>query len=110
VRRSGTEIIHDSPLAHSLATPRLAWILRRGGVLHLVGGLLQSAPVPKGADQEGEGVANLSTDSDYNYLAERVNANRPPTAAVNSLPNFSFSIRAKYAIKTEKVSAPDNLT
>jgi hypothetical protein len=45
-----------------------------------------------------EGVANLSTDSDYNQLVERVNANRFAVLAVTSLYDWSFSNRPESVI------------
>jgi hypothetical protein len=65
-----------------------------------VGGLPQSAPLAKGVETRwGEGVADLATDSDYNQLMDRVNANPSFVVAVTSLSNRSFSESPDFVIE-----------
>jgi hypothetical protein len=45
----------------------------------------QATRIPESCYFEDEGIANLSTDRDYNYPSEHVNANRFPPFAVTRL-------------------------
>src|SRR5437868_12273856 len=49
-----------------------------------------------------EGFANLTTDSDYNYLAKHVNANRFPFSAVTYCCEGIFSTSPKFVISSRK--------
>jgi hypothetical protein len=50
-----------------------------------------------------EGLANLSTDRDYNQLVKHVNANRPRLSDVSCYSERIFSIQPKIVIQPLKL-------